>query len=81
MTYPDSSTYILNFCPSYCILIVRKPVRKEAAMLVIPGIFKDNTFIPEKTLDLPDGSRGRFTVDEQSTLAKPPLSVYKIRII
>ncbi|MDR0670223.1 MAG: hypothetical protein LBF95_09090 [Treponema sp.] len=35
-------------------------------MLVIPGIFKDNTFIPEKPLDLPDGTRGHFTVDEQS---------------
>jgi hypothetical protein len=35
-------------------------------MFVIPGIFKDNTFIPERTLDLPDGTRGRFTVDEQS---------------
>jgi hypothetical protein len=34
-------------------------------MLVIPGIFKDNTFIPEKPLDLPDGTRGLFTVDEQ----------------
>jgi predicted nucleic acid-binding protein len=35
-------------------------------MLVIPGIFKDNTFIPEKPLDLPDGIRGQFTVDERS---------------
>jgi hypothetical protein len=35
-------------------------------MLVIPGIFKDNTFIPEKPLDLPDGTRGRFTIDERS---------------
>jgi hypothetical protein len=35
-------------------------------MFVIPGIFKDTTFIPEKPLDLPDGTRGQFTVDEQS---------------
>jgi hypothetical protein len=38
----------------------------EAAMLVIPGIFKDNMFIPEKPLDLPDGARGQFSVDERS---------------
>jgi hypothetical protein len=35
-------------------------------MLVIPGVFKDNTFIPERSLNLPDGTRGRFTVEEQS---------------
>jgi hypothetical protein len=35
-------------------------------MLVIPGIFKDNTFIPENPLDLPDGTKGQFTIDEQS---------------
>jgi hypothetical protein len=35
-------------------------------MFVIPGIFKDNAFIPEKPLDLPDGTRGQFTVDGQS---------------
>jgi hypothetical protein len=35
-------------------------------MLVIPGIFKDNMFIPENPLDLPDGTRGQFTVDERS---------------
>ncbi|MDR1597001.1 MAG: hypothetical protein LBR99_04780 [Treponema sp.] len=29
-------------------------------------MFKDNTFIPKKPLGLPDGTRGQFTVDEQS---------------
>jgi hypothetical protein len=56
----------LNFLPSSCILIVRKSVCGEAAMLVISGVFKDNTFIPEKPLDFPDGTRGQFTVDERS---------------
>jgi hypothetical protein len=35
-------------------------------MLVVPGILKDNTFVPEKLLDLPDGTRARLAIDEKS---------------
>ena len=32
-------------------------------MLVIPGFFKDNSFIPEKQLSVPDGTKASLTLD------------------
>jgi hypothetical protein len=35
-------------------------------MLVIPGFFKDNAFIPEKQLSVPDGTKASLTLDEKA---------------
>ncbi|GHT92563.1 hypothetical protein FACS1894140_4780 [Spirochaetia bacterium] len=34
-------------------------------MLVIPGVFKDNTFILEKQLSVPDGTKASLTLDDK----------------
>jgi hypothetical protein len=35
-------------------------------MLVIPGFFKDNSFIPEKHLSVPDGTKASLTLDDKA---------------
>jgi hypothetical protein len=59
-------SYILKFCLPFSTLRARSLVSREVDMLVIPGVFKDDTFIPEKPFKLPNGTRGQFTVEEQS---------------
>ncbi|GHV40352.1 hypothetical protein AGMMS49546_14080 [Spirochaetia bacterium] len=35
-------------------------------MLVIPGVFKGNTFILEKQLSVPDGTKASLTLDDKA---------------